>query len=88
VKLAKTKGVEEALRDTPKLPHTREFNEIEMTLKKLQKKLKQLEIEGITLEHFPSSTQKIFNQVVGFANFGEDKFYPKDLTCMEEIFQA
>lgn len=68
VKLAKSKGVEEALRGTPKLPHAREFSEIEQTLKKLQKKLKQLEIEGITLEHFPNSTQKIFNQVVSFGS--------------------
>ena len=78
VKLAKSKGVEEALRGTPKLPHAREFNEIEMTLKRLQKKLKQLEIEGITLEYFPAATQKAFNEVMSFANFGEDKFYPRD----------
>jgi ParB family chromosome partitioning protein len=72
VKLAKTKGVEEAMKETPKLPHAREFNEIEMTLKKLQKKLKQLELEGITLESFPTTTQKLFNEVVKFANRDED----------------
>lgn len=87
VKIAKTKGVEEALHGTPKLPHAREFNEIEMTLKKLQKKLKQLEIEGITLEHFPVTTQKIFNEVVGFAQFSEDKFYPSE-NYVEEGYQA
>lgn len=73
VKEAKVKGVEEAIRETPKLPHAREFNEIEMTLKKLQKKLKQLELEGITMENFPASTQKIFSQVVKFA---EKEFVP------------
>ncbi len=72
VKIAKTKGVEEAMKETPKLPHAREFNEIEMTLKKLQKKLKQLELEGITLESFPATTQKLFNEVVKFANRDED----------------
>jgi ParB family chromosome partitioning protein len=73
VKEAKVKGVEEAIRETPKLPHAREFNEIEMTLKKLQKKLKQLELEGITMENFPASTQKIFGQIVKFA---EKDFVP------------
>jgi ParB family chromosome partitioning protein len=68
VKLAKSVGIEEALRGTPKLPHAREFNEIEMILKRLHKKLKQLEIEGITLEHFPISTQDIFNEVVSFSS--------------------
>lgn len=79
VKLAKSKGVEEALRGTPKLPHAREFNEIEMTLKKLHKKLKQLELEGITLEHFPAATQKIFNQVMNFgAKESDDHFHQAD----------
>jgi ParB family chromosome partitioning protein len=78
VKLAKTKGVEEALRGTPKLPHAREFNEIEMTLKKLHKKLKQLEIEGITLEHMPASTQKIFNEVMKFAESDNFSYQSND----------
>jgi ParB family chromosome partitioning protein len=73
VKLAKTKGVEEALKGTSKLPHAREFNEIEATLKKLQKKLKQLEIEGITLDHFPRSTQKVFNELMIFSKLDSDK---------------
>ncbi len=77
VKLAKSKGVDEALRGTPKLPHAREFSEIEITLKKLQKKLKQLEIEGITLEHFPTSTQKVFNDIIAFASNSEDNYYLK-----------
>lgn len=85
VKEAKVKGVEEAIRETPKLPHAREFNEIEITLKKLQKKIKQLELEGITLENFPVSTQKIFNDLINFAqkdfisysndNSGHEDFY-------------
>lgn len=73
VKVAKTKGVDEAMRATPKLPHAREFNEIEMTLKKLQKKLKQLEIEGISLAHFPETTQKLFLELATFVE-GEEIF--------------
>jgi ParB family chromosome partitioning protein len=68
VKIAKSQGVEEALKATPKLPHAREFGEIEITLKKLQKKLKQLELEGITMDHFPLTTQKVFHDVMKFTN--------------------
>lgn len=68
VKIAKTQGVEEAMKSTSKLPHAREFNEIEITLKKLHKKLKQLELEGITLESFPLTTQKVFHDVMKFTN--------------------
>ena len=93
VKMAKTQGVEEALRGTQKLPHAREFNEIEVTLKKLQKKLKQLEIEGITLEHFPEKTQKIFNEVVNFGRvlnedeITESKFYKENGYHQESSYQ-
>jgi len=73
VKEAKVKGVEEAIRETPRLPHAREFNEVESLLKRLQKKLKQLELEGITMENFPAGTQKIFSEVVKFA---EKDFVP------------
>lgn len=73
VKEAKVKGVEEAIRETPKQPHAREFNEIESLLKRLQKKLKQLELEGITVESFPGNIQKVFNDVVKFAS---DDFVP------------
>lgn len=75
VKLAKTKGVDEALKGTPKQPHAREFNEIEITLKKLHKKLKQLEIEGITLEHFPEGARQAFCEIINFSkNYGEIPF--------------
>lgn len=87
VKLAKSKGVEEALRGTPKLPHAREFNEIEMTLKKLHKKLKQLELEGITLEHFPAATQKIFTQVMNFAGKESDDHFHQSDSYRENSYQ-
>lgn len=67
VKEAKVKGVELAIRETPKLPHAREFGEIDSLLKRLQKKLKQLELEGISLANFPAGTQKLFNHVVTLA---------------------
>ena len=63
VKTAKTKGVEEAIKEIPKTPHAREFQEIEQTLKKLQEKLKQLELEGIEFDHFPKNIQELMNSI-------------------------
>lgn len=85
VGVAKVKGVDEAIRETPKLPHAREFNEIESLLKRLQKKLKQLELEGINMENFPAGTQKMFNSVVKFA---EKDFVPysSDRSSNEEFY--
>ena len=74
VKIAKTQGVEEAIKETPSTPHAREFQEIEVTLKKLLKKLKQLDIEGIALSDLPSDTQTIFFEVMSFS--GDEGFYP------------
>ncbi len=73
VKLAKTKGVETAIKETQQDPNAREFVEIEMTLKKLLKKFKQLELEGITLEDLPEQTQKLFSSVMKFGD--ADAFY-------------
>lgn len=67
VKTAKTKGVEEAIREIPKTPHAREFQEIEQSLKKLQKKLKQLELEGIEFDHFPKNIQDLMNSISDYS---------------------
>jgi ParB family chromosome partitioning protein len=67
VKTAKANGVDFAIKGISNLPHAREFNEIENILKRLQKKLKQLEIEGIDLSHFPESTREVFEEVASFS---------------------
>lgn len=67
VKMAKTKGVEEAMRETPRTPHAREFIEIESSLKKLKKQLKQLSMEGIDLSDLPQATQKLMKEVIELA---------------------
>lgn len=72
VKIAKTQGVEEAITATPNLPHQKEFQEIDMGLKKLIKKFKQLQIEGIELSSFPEETQELFGELVKFSD--EDNF--------------
>jgi ParB family chromosome partitioning protein len=68
VKTAKANGVDFAIKGISNLPHAREFNEIENILKRLQKKLKQLEIEGIDLSHFPGSTREVFEEVASFSD--------------------
>lgn len=94
VKMAKSQGVDEALRGTPKLPHAREFMEIEMMLKKLQKKLKQLELEGIALEHFPATAQKAFNEVVNYGRVLDEEeiaakqFYKENGYHQETSYQS
>lgn len=68
VKIAKVKGVETAIQETNQDPNSREFLEIEMSLKKLLNKFKQLELEGIGLVDLPEQTQKLFKSVMKFSN--------------------
>jgi ParB family chromosome partitioning protein len=79
VKAAKAHGVDDAIKGISNLPHAREFNEIENILKRLQKKLKQLEIEGIDLSHFPESTREIFEEVASFSTFAGRNVKENDL---------
>lgn len=59
VKTAKAEGVSAAIQKIPNNPHAREFGEIESLLKRLQKRLKQLELEGITINDLPKSSRDI-----------------------------
>lgn len=78
IKVAKAQGVEEAIKITVQSPHAREFNEVESLLKRLHKKLKQLELEGITLSNMPAKTQSVFNEIVNLADVQEHTYYSKD----------
>jgi len=68
VKIAKAEGVHRAITATPNLPHQKEFQEIDMGLKKLIKKFKQLQIEGIDVSDFPEETQELFETLNKFSN--------------------
>ncbi len=59
IKIAKVQGVDKAIASTPNDPRAREFTEIEMLLKKLTKKLKQLDLEGISEDDLPETTQEL-----------------------------
>lgn len=63
VKTAKEEGVTSAITKTPKDPNHREFTEIELSLKKIIKKLKQLELEGVYPSDLPPSIQELLAQV-------------------------
>lgn len=65
VKLAHTKGIDQALQENPDEPHAREFQQIEGLLNKLHRQLKQLEIEGIELQDLPERTQKLLTNLIG-----------------------
>lgn len=67
VKMAKVQGVEKAIAATPAQPHQRDFQEIEMNLKKLIKKMKQLHLEGIELEDYPEETQELFSELTNLS---------------------
>lgn len=64
VKTAKEEGVISAIKKTPKDPNHREFNEIEVSLKKVLKKLKQLELEGVFASDLPENIQELLSEVV------------------------
>nr|MBA2405619.1 hypothetical protein [Bdellovibrionales bacterium] len=68
VKIAKAQGVEQAITATPNLPFQKEFQEIDMGLKKLIKKMKQLQLEGIDLASFPDETQELFGELIKFSD--------------------
>lgn len=64
VKVAKAQGIEKAMEATPLLPHQREFLEIDSCLKRLIKRMKQLQLEDITLTDFPEETQELFSELM------------------------
>lgn len=71
VKKVHSHGVETAIKEIQVIPHAREFNEIELVLKKLNKKLKQLELEGISIEHFPKNVRELFESISLYTSFND-----------------
>lgn len=65
VKIAKAQGVHQAIHATPSVPYQKEFLEIDMGLKRLIKKMKQLQLEGIEVSDFPEETQELLAEFRG-----------------------
>jgi ParB family chromosome partitioning protein len=74
VKIAKVHGIEEAIQATPNLPFQKEFQEVEIGLKKLLKKMKQLQFEGIELDQYPHNLQALLEEVKNFSEEGSFHF--------------
>ncbi len=71
VKLANVQGVTKAIAATPNDPMMREYLEINAGLKKLIKKFKQLDLEGIGPSELPEETQRLLaemNVMMGSTN--------------------
>lgn len=63
VKLAKDQGVETALIEVPHQPFQKEMIEMESLLKRLSRKMKELEIEDIHFSDYPAALQKKFHEI-------------------------
>lgn len=63
VKTAKEEGIRSAIEKTPKDPHHRDYSEIESSLKKVLKKMKQLQLEGIYTQDLPEKIQDLLNEI-------------------------
>lgn len=68
VKIAKVQGVDKAIAATPNVPFQKEFQEIDSNLKKVIKKMKQLQLEGIEFSDLPDETQELFNDLMNLSN--------------------
>lgn len=80
VKIANAQGVTEAMKATPALPYQKEFQEIESNLKKLIKKMKQLNLEGIEFSQFPDSIQELYSDL---ASMTDDNYSSRKSSDME-----
>ncbi|MFL5784517.1 MAG: ParB/RepB/Spo0J family partition protein [Bacteriovoracaceae bacterium] len=70
VKMAKAEGIDRAIARTPVDPRQREFQEFDQQLKKVIKKLKQFELEGITSVDLPDVTQDLLLELVTMSGPG------------------
>ena len=84
IKIAKTKGVDEAIAATPQLPNQRDFEELNQNLKKIIKKLKQLELEGIFSNDLPEETQSLIQDLV--EGIDTNKFHSTSSTSSSESY--
>jgi ParB family chromosome partitioning protein len=63
VKMAKAQGINEAIGSTPQIPNQKDFQEIESLLKRLLKKKKQLQLEGVELLDYPQNIMELMEEL-------------------------
>jgi ParB family chromosome partitioning protein len=78
IKIAKVQGVDKAIASTPNDPRAREYTEIEMLLKKLLKKIKQLDLEGINEDDLPGTTQDLLAELRNQGRGSNNSDYERD----------
>ena len=78
IKIAKVQGVDKAIASTPNDPRAREYTEIEMLLKKLLKKIKQLDLEGINEDDLPGTTQDLLAELRNPGRGSNNSDYERD----------
>lgn len=79
VKIAKAEGVDRAIAKTPVDPRQKEYQDFDQLLKKVLKKLKQFELEGMTSGDLPDVTQDLLLELMTITGPGvgsEKSFAP------------
>jgi ParB family chromosome partitioning protein len=72
VTMAKAQGINQAIGSTPQIPNQKDFQEIESLLKRLIKKMKQLELEGIEALDYPQNILELMEEL-GAPNYSPSK---------------
>jgi ParB family chromosome partitioning protein len=72
VKTAKAEGINQAIGSTPQIPNQKDFQEIESLLKRLHKKMKQLQLEGIETLDYPQNILELMEEL-GAPNYSPSR---------------
>jgi ParB family chromosome partitioning protein len=81
VKTAKAQGINQAIGSTPQIPNQKDFQEIESLLKRLIKKMKQLELEGIETLDYPQNILDLMEEL-GAPNYSPSR---SNKTSLDEV---
>jgi ParB family chromosome partitioning protein len=81
VKTAKAQGINQAIGSTPQIPNQKDFQEIEFLLKRLIKKMKQLELEGIETLDYPQNILDLMEKL-GAPNYSPSR---SNKTSLDEV---
>jgi ParB family chromosome partitioning protein len=81
VTMAKAQGINQAIGSTPQIPNQKDFQEIESLLKRLIKKMKQLELEGIEALDYPQNILDLMEEL-GAPNYSPSN---KNKTSYNEV---
>jgi ParB family chromosome partitioning protein len=81
VKTAKAQGINQAIGSTPQIPNQKDFQEIESLLKRLHKKMKQLQLEGIETLDYPQNILELMEEL-GAPNYSPSR---SNKTSLDEV---